>query len=122
MDIRLKRSSAAEATRVQITDDEDAIAITITEEDIRREYPWDYAALCDKLTARYSDFSMNMRFHDLRRPMKDDPTYVHRRYLDPSNPRSGEKDFYSPNVLNVRNLSTIVRHSSGLIREQCPVW
>jgi len=100
MDVRLKRTASTSAVRLAVGD-EGALTVTLTEEDIRERYPWDYAELSGRLWKRYSDFKQNQEYHELRKPLKGDPTYVRERYLDPGNPRSAKKEFYSPNVLNV---------------------
>lgn len=101
MDVRLKRTAETTAARLAIGDDPDAIPVVLTEEDIRQQYPWDYGDLNQVLRDRYSDFKLNQAYHELRMPLKDNPMYVMQRFLDPGNPNSAKKDFYSPNVLNV---------------------
>src|ERR1700680_2843277 len=58
VNISFKRTSAAAATAVIANDpnDPNALQVNLTEEDIRTQYPWDYAALTTKLKNRYIDF------------------------------------------------------------------
>jgi hypothetical protein len=86
---------------MQVTNDPDAVKVVLTEQDVRERYPWDYKALGAKCAGRYSDFKIDKRFHDLRKPLRGDGRYIHSRYLDPSNPKSGRKDFYSPAILDI---------------------
>jgi hypothetical protein len=81
------------------TTDPSAPKLVLTEEDIRRLYPWNYRALLEQLRRRYINFSATRAFYAIKKPLMADPAYVRTRYLDPGNPKSGRKDFYSSNIL-----------------------
>lgn len=100
LDVTLKRSDLPTATRLTVGNDPDAVPVILKEEDIRKHYPWDYRQLTEKLRARYSDFSQNQKYHDIRKMIQGDKRYIKARYLDPENPRSSKKDFYSPHIIN----------------------
>lgn len=100
INLRMKRSAAEGAARVAITDDPDAPRVIITEMDFRAQFPWDYAELTSRLQKRYSDFKITQKYHSIRRPLMKDAKYCMSRFLDPGNPKSAKKDFYSPNILN----------------------
>ena len=101
LDINVKRVADPRATKVVVVapGEPDALPVTITEEDIREQFPWDYAILTKRLKERYSDFVENKRYHDLRRPLATDAKLCNIRYLDPGNPRSAKKPFFSPNII-----------------------
>jgi hypothetical protein len=99
MEVKLEKSSLASASKVQISKDADAVRITMSEQDIREKYPWDYAELCSRLKIRYSDFKQDKRFHAIRKSMMGNEKFHLPRYLDPGNPKSPKKDFYNPNVI-----------------------
>jgi hypothetical protein len=101
VEVRLRRSGSPDAPEVRITNDPRAPAVTLTEADVREQYPWDYKQLCHNLSARYTDFVCNPKFHGIKKPLVGDPRYSMRRLLDPSNPRGIKKDFYSPNIVQV---------------------
>jgi len=101
VDISMKRSSSDASVQVALTDDPDAVKVQLTEEDIRKKYPWDYAELTKRLRDRYVDFKVNRKYHSIRMPLRTDPRYVKTRLLDPGNPRSPRKDFFNPNILGV---------------------
>ena len=84
---------------VALTNDPNATKVELTDEDIRRIYPWDYGELTERLTKRYIDFRANKKYHDIRKPLVADPRFVKSRYLDPGNPKSAKKDFYNPNIV-----------------------
>ncbi len=100
VDVKLEKSSLASASKVQISKDADAVKIAMSEQDIREKYPWDYAELCSRLKARYSNFKQDARFHAVRKPLMGNDKFHLPRYLDPGNPKSPKKDFYNPNVIS----------------------
>ena len=99
VDVKLEKSSLKDASKVQLSRDPDAVKITLSEADIREKYPWDYAELLKRLSGRYSDFKANSDFHSTKKPLMSNERYVKSRFLDPGNPKSQKKDFYSPNIL-----------------------
>lgn len=99
VDVRLKRSNLTSATKVQVVNDPNATAVTLTEEDILQAYPWTYDHLCKQLANRYADFSMNQKYHRLRKSLSTDSRFTWIRHLDPRSPKSGRKEFFSPSML-----------------------
>ncbi len=99
VNLSFTRSSEDAATLVGVTDDPTAPKVHLTEEDIRKAYPWDYADLTNRLKTLYLDFKLNQKFHDVRKPLMQDSRYVKSRYLDPGNPNSAKKNFYNPNII-----------------------
>lgn len=99
VNLSFKKSKAATALVVVITNDPTAPQVTLAEEDFKRIYKWTYQQLVDQLKKRYSDFKPNAKFIGIRKPLMVDPKLVKARYLDPENFKSGKKDFYSPTIL-----------------------
>jgi hypothetical protein len=100
VDVRLKRSNLSSATRVQVVNDATATPVVLTEESILETYPWKYEDLTAQLSKRYSDFSVNSKYHTARKRLASDKRYAWTRLLDPRNPKSGKKLFFSPAILN----------------------
>jgi hypothetical protein len=100
VNISFRRTSAADATAVIISNDPSALSVTISEEDIRKQFPWEYSDLNERLRNRYSNFKENDKYHKLRKQLAADPRYMKSRYLDPGNLKSSRKDFYNPNILS----------------------
>lgn len=100
VNLSFKRSTTAGALAVAITNEPGAPQVTLGEEDFRKIYKWTYAQLIEQLKKRYTDFKMNDKFSGIKRPLMPNPKYVRARYLDPDNPRSGKKEFYSPTILS----------------------
>jgi len=98
--VRFSRTAGADSELVKIVrDGEGALAITLTEEDIRERFPWSYDELTKRLRQRYAAFKANQGYHDIRKPLEDNPGLCHERHLNPDNPEGGRKRFYSPNIL-----------------------
>ncbi|HYE27582.1 MAG TPA: DUF3644 domain-containing protein [Allosphingosinicella sp.] len=98
--LKFSRSAADDAGIVKIVKGgEGVLAITLTEEDMRERFPWSYEELTHHLRQRYSNFKANQGYHDIRKPLEDDPSFCHERYLNPDNPKGGLKRFYNPNIL-----------------------
>jgi hypothetical protein len=102
VNISFKRTSTAAANAVIVTNDPNdpnAVHVNLSEEDIRKQYPWDYGTLTEKLQNRYIDFKANPKYHDLRKKLAVNPQYKKTRYLDPANTNGQRKDFYNPNIV-----------------------
>jgi hypothetical protein len=102
VNISFKRTSAAAANAVIVTNDPhdpNAVHVNLSEEDIRKQYPWDYGDLTEKLKNRYIDFKANPKYHELRKKIAVNPQYKKTRYLDPGNPSGQRKDFFNPNII-----------------------
>lgn len=84
-----------------ITDDPNAPAVRLEEEEIlKKKYPLNYKTLVKELSVGYKNFKANSKFHKLRKELMKDINLSRTRYLDPNNPKSPRKDFYSPNILS----------------------
>jgi hypothetical protein len=99
VELRLVRTTGADAALVQVGKRPKAVPVEWAEEDFRRTYPWDYPTLSGKLRDRYTDFIQNQRYHELRTEIESDERLCRIRYLDPAKPKSGRKKFYSPNII-----------------------
>jgi len=99
IEVRFVRSKSAAATPVRVTNDPNAPAVRLTEEQIRERYPWDYSELTRRCRERYSDFKVDKRYHQIRKQIESDRRFAHERRLDPNKPRP-KKTFYSPNILS----------------------
>ena len=76
----------------------DGVAVTINEEDIRTKYPLTHSDVVEKAKKRYTNFIRNHEFHKVMRDIKRNKALFHERKLDPDNPKSQKKPFYSTNV------------------------
>lgn len=104
MEIQLKfvRTARQDAIPVRLDrDDPGAVAVVISEDDIRRQFPWAYAELTRRLKKRYTDFLQNAKYHEIRKPLEENDKFCRVRYLDPTKPKtSTKKRFYNPNIVS----------------------
>lgn len=101
IELKFLKSKAEDAIKVQITSDPSAPKVQLTEEHLKDKYPLNYEMLTKECSKRYTDFSINKRYHDLRKPLKADKRYCHVRKLDPDNPKSAKQEWFSRAVFNV---------------------
>ena len=101
VDVKLRRSAGALASQVQLTQDPNAMKVVLQEEDVRQAFPWDYRELTRRCRARYVGFLQNKAFNVICGEAKKNPSLVRARFLDPGNPRSAKKEFYSTNMLQI---------------------
>lgn len=80
---------------VQVTNDPTAPVVRLEEQDVKKKYPLDYKTLTKNLYARYEDFKPNQKYHQLKKQFMKDKKFCFTRRLDPDNPKSSKKDFYS---------------------------
>ncbi len=97
----VKRSREAGSMPFRITSDPNAPAVQLREEDLLVRYPYDYFMLTQALRNRYTDFVVNNVYHRIKKGMKTNSKYCHRRFLNPKNERGGYKEFYSLEVFKV---------------------
>lgn len=81
--------------------DPDGVPIILTEENIRSKFPLTYDEVRNKAKERYCDFKQNQEFHKLMGDIKIDEKLHHERRLDPENPKSQRKPFFSTNIWKV---------------------
>lgn len=98
VDFSIKRKSQG-GTEVRLSNNADAIPVRLEEKSVLEKYPWDYGNLSAYLSNRYQDFLQNKDYHNIRKPLEDDPRFCLERLLDPTNQKSSKKRFYNPNIV-----------------------
>ncbi len=98
LDLKFQRSADPSAPKVVITNDPSATPVSLSEEDFRQRYPWDYRILTTRLKKRYEDFIENNEYHKSRRKFEKDKRFYDERYLDPIKKTGQPKRFYSPSI------------------------
>jgi len=99
LETKLVRSKDVSSVSFRWTDDPNAPAITVREEDILKNYPLTYRELADTMKRRYEDFLENNTFHKLRKLLEKDRKFCVVRLLHPANPKSSRQRFYNANIL-----------------------
>jgi len=98
INVSFTKSDTSEAIKVKLGKNDGAV-IQLTDEQVRKNYPWDHGELVGRLKERFIDFQITKKFNELKKAIIEDERYVKRRYLDPDKPKSGKKDFYNPNII-----------------------
>lgn len=96
IDISFKKASTLGAIGMQYS--ADGVPVTLSEEDITKKFPLSHENIRIKASSRYSDFKYNKVFHSHMRIIKTNAKLCHTRNLDPNNPKSTSKTFYSSNI------------------------
>ena len=99
IDIKFTRSKAKDALGVHVTGNPNAPEVRLTEAQIRDRYPWDTKELAKECKKRFTNFKITQAYHDLRKQLLKDGKFGEIRFLDPGNPKSAKKAFFSPAVM-----------------------
>src|SRR5579859_276598 len=99
LETKFVRGKDASAVAYRLTDDPEAPAIAIREEDVLKNYPMTYADLVGAMKRRYEDFLQNAEFHKLFKPLAKETKFALVRQLNPNNPGSARQRFYNANIL-----------------------
>lgn len=98
IDVDFKKGNSFDS--IGFTYDEGGVKVALTEENIRQRFPWDNAELVKRCKIRYSDFIQNKNWNSIKKEIKSKNKLYRERELDPGNPKSPKKGFYSTNVLS----------------------
>lgn len=99
IELKFQKGSSFGAANVKY--DENGIPITLSEEDIRKKYPYTYQDVTEKAKTRYSNFKQGKTFNALMKQIKINEKLYYERKLDSQNPKSQKKGFYSSNIWQV---------------------
>jgi hypothetical protein len=99
VNVTFSRSKVKEALQVQLSGDPSATHITLTEEQIRQKYRLTYIELVAECKKRYADFKLDKSFYAIKKALEGDIRLAKMRLLDPGNPKSSKKMFYSEAIL-----------------------
>lgn len=83
------------STYARLVNDENAPVLRLEEKDYFALYPFGYTQLTAALKIRYSNFSANNEFHQIRKPLLDNPRYCKTRLLNPNSAKSSKIILYS---------------------------
>lgn len=84
---------------IRITTNPNAKEYRVSEDDLYgKVFTETHAVVVDEARRRFTDFLQNKKFNGLMAQFREDKTLFRPRYLDPTNPKSLKKDFYSKGV------------------------
>lgn len=101
IDINFKKSNSFDGFAIKY--DKDGIPITLTEENIRRNFPLEYKHVTKKAKERYNDFKMTQSFHSIMSSIKLNTKLHYKRMLNPNSTAETPigKSFYSTNIWQI---------------------
>lgn len=99
LNVKFVKSSESSAIKVRASHDPNAIPITLTEEIFFQKYPLCYNELITKLRSQVSGFKQDGLFYQIKRELETEPRFCMVRLLDPKNPKSPKKKYYSQAIL-----------------------
>lgn len=98
LETRLVRGKDTAAVEFRYTDDPNAPAIAMRQEDILKNYPMTYDLLTAALAKRYSDFMVNAKYHRLRRSFETERKFCFPHPLNPTKPKGAVQRLYNSNI------------------------
>ena len=98
LETKFVKSTSTDSLLMNYSTDPDGIKINVQEEDVLKNYPFDYGKLTTALRKRYSNFVENQSYHNIRKPLMKNKKYCKTRLLDPTNTKSIKKDWYSSEI------------------------
>ena len=99
LETKFVRSSSTTDLLVKYGDSPNAVEVNLKDEDIKKRFPFEYRELTKKLKDRYSNFKENKEYHHFRKALEGNQKYCRERQLDPGNPKSQIKRFYSSEII-----------------------
>ena len=99
IETKFTRAKSGDGMPFRWTDDPNAPAMTVKEEDVFKQYSLDFNAMVQRLRGRYTDFKSDDKFHRIKRRLhQEGKRFCIERYLDPIHKSGTPKRFYSPEV------------------------
>lgn len=101
IDINFKKSNSFDGFAMKY--DKNGIPITLTEENIRQNFPLEYKHVTAKAKQRYLNFKMTKSFHATMNSIKLNTKLHHKRMLNPNSTAEKPigKSFYSTNIWQI---------------------
>jgi hypothetical protein len=98
LETRLVRGKDTAAVEFRYTENPNAPAIAMRQEDILKNYPMTYDLLTAALSKRYSDFMVNTKYHRLRRGLEIERKFCFPHPLNPTKPKGAVQRLYNSNI------------------------
>lgn len=99
IETRFTKSTDTNSLLMKRSNNPTAIPFYFQEEDITKEFCWDYDELTKRLKAKYVDFKIDKKYHGLKKTLRNNPKFCNTRYLDPKKKTGTKKDWYNPNII-----------------------
>lgn len=99
IELKFQKGNSFGATNVKY--DKNGIPVTVSEEELRKNFPLTYKDVTDKAKKRYTNFKQGNDFNAHMKEIKKNDKLYYERKLDSQNPKSQKKGFYSANIWQV---------------------
>lgn len=100
VDVTFAKSSNKQGYQfIKFSTHPDAKPVTLSEEDISKNYPLSYQDLANAIRKKLPTFKQSDQFHRLKAKYESDQALCLERHLDPSKPSSSSKKLYNPNMV-----------------------
>ena len=97
--VSFKKENSFDA--IKVVRSKDGIPITLSPENIKKIYPWNYKTVVEECKKRYSNFKQGKTFNSAMKEVKQSSQLCYKRFLDPDNPKSSKKEFYSTSIWSI---------------------
>jgi len=101
VELKFSKSKADDALKIQITNDPSAPKMQLSEDQLKEKFPLNYNSLTAECLSRYKDFVINQKYHNLRKPLKNDKKYCYIKQLDTDNPKSAKQEWYCRSIFTI---------------------
>lgn len=98
LETKFVKSTSTDSMLFNYSTDPNAMKINVQEEDILKNFPFDYKALTTALRKRYTDFKETNKYHSIRKPLMKNKKLCKTRMLDPNNAKSVKKDWFNSEI------------------------
>jgi hypothetical protein len=121
INVTFSKSKVKDALLVQLSSDPSATPITLTEEQIRQKYQFTYDELIKECKRRYTGFKLDREFFAVKRDLEANSKFAKTRLLDPGNPKSSKKMFYSEAIFVELQKYIESKGAGAALRLGCPI-
>lgn len=97
IDVRFQKGNSLDAIAVKSIPNAD-ISVVLSEEDIRKKFPWNHKKVIEEAKKRYYDFKQGKMFNTAMKEVKQNPKLSKERKLQPDNPKTQKTTYYSTNI------------------------
>lgn len=98
LETKFVKSTSTESMLFNYSADPDAMKINVRDEDVLKNFPFDYKSLTTALRKRYTDFKATDKYHSIRKTLMEKEKLCKTRLLDPNNVKSLKKDWFSSGI------------------------
>lgn len=98
--VSFTKSNDKENIAFRMTKDLAAPQVRLTEADFSSRFPFDYKKFCSQIKSRDKSIKVTTAFHTKLKILEQNESFCWIRKLDPKNPKSSKKKFYSPQAVD----------------------